>query len=512
MSLLRHISLPLQYLPPSPAKAGAQLGDAGNDPQRPFPSVSQLGPSLRWGRCFGLLPGLRRGRDLGLGLGLVSALPLLLLAGCASYAPLPLRDGASTLDAPDIAALSQTAGTIDRPYLKPVAIDLAQSLDPDAVAVIAVIANPDLKARRERAGVSDAQLFAARLLPDPVFSIGGNPVLSGPDPFVDIASSLALDLNALRTRGVTIAAARGAADQVHLDLAWAEWQTAGQARLQAARILGLERSAALAAITRSAADSMLTRTLRAAGRGDLAADQSNSARAADFDAQDRQRVLDRDLAAARLELAKQLGLPPATTLRLAPATLPAPALDAEALFALARQRRTDLKALEAGYASEEATLRKAVLDQFPTLGLTVNGNRDSAGNTLVGPAISFTVPLWNRNRGGIAIERATRAALKAEYDARLFQTRAEIAAAVGGITVARRQREALLRDIPAARHFAEASRRAADRGDLSLATAETAEQALRDKQLLLAQSEQDITEQTIALELLTGAPKETWPS
>lgn len=457
---------------------------------------SRLRPCPRRGSSFRLLP----------------ALPLLLLAACTTYAPLPLDKGISTLNAPDMAALSQAAGTIDRPWLKPVAIDLAQPLDPDAIAVIAVIANPDLKARRERAGVSDAQLFAAKLLPDPTFSIGASPVLSGPDPFVDIASSLGIDLNALRTRGVTIAAARGAADQVHLDLAWAEWQTAGQARLQAAHILGLERSAALAAMTRAAADSMLARTLRAAGRGDLAADQSNTARAAAFDAQDRQRTLDRDLAAARLELAKQLGLPPATIIRLAPGTLPAPALDADALFALARQRRTDLKALEAGYASEEATLRKAVLDQFPTLGLTVNGNRDSAGNALVGPAINFTVPLWNRNRGGIAIERATRAALKAEYDARLFQTRAEIAAAIGGIAVARRQREALLRDIPAAQHFAEATRRAANRGDLSLATAETAEQALRDKQQLLAQSEQDITEQTIALELLTGAPKETWPS
>lgn len=439
-------------------------------------------------------------------------LPLLLLAGCASYAPLPLKDGASTLDPPDMAALSQAAATIDRPYLKPVAIDLAQPLDPDAIAVIAVIANPDLKARRARAGISDAQAFAARLLPDPTLSIGVTPVLSGPDPFVDLANALALDLNALRTRGVTIAAARSAADQVHLDLAWAEWQTAGQARLQAARILGLERSAALAAVTRSAADAMLERTLRAAGRGDLAADQSNTARAAAFDAQDRQRTLDRDLAAARLELAKQLGLPPVTVIRLAPGTLPAPTLDAGSLFALARARRTDLKALEAGYASEEATLRKAVLDQFPTLGLTINGNRDSAGNTLLGPAVNFTVPLWNRNRGGIAIERATRAALKAEYDARLFQTRADIAAAVNGIGVARRQREALLRDLPAARHFAEASRQAADRGDLSQATAQTAEQALRDKQILLAQSEQDITEQTIALELLTGAPKETWPS
>ncbi|GAA0335184.1 TolC family protein [Sphingomonas oligophenolica] len=436
----------------------------------------------------------------------------LLLAGCATYTPLPLGDGDAVLKPADSAALSRAAGAIDRPYLTPVAIDLAQPLDPNAIAVIAVIANPDLKAKRARAGVADAQAFAARLMPDPTFSIGASPVLSGPDPFVDIASSLGLDLNALRTRGVTIAAARSSAEQVRLDLAWAEWQTAGQARLQAVRILGLERSAALAAINRAAAASMLERTLRAAGRGDLAPDQVNTARATAFDTQDRERTLERDLAAARLELARLLGLQPRSQLRLAPTPLPAPPPDAEALFALARTRRTDLRALEAGYAAEEATVHKAVLDQFPALGLAINGNRDSAGNTLIGPAVSFTLPLWNRNRGGIAIERATRAALKAEYDARLFQTRADIAAAVGGIMVARRQRDALLRDLPAATRFAAASRRAADRGDLALATAETAEQAARDKQVLLAASEQDIVEQTIALELLTGALKETWPS
>jgi hypothetical protein len=34
----------------TPAKAGAQLGDADKDALRLFPSVSQLGPGLRRGR------------------------------------------------------------------------------------------------------------------------------------------------------------------------------------------------------------------------------------------------------------------------------------------------------------------------------------------------------------------------------------------------------------------------------------------------------------------------------
>ncbi|OYY89410.1 MAG: transporter [Sphingomonas sp. 28-66-16] len=390
-------------------------------------------------------------------------------------------------------------------------IDLAQPLDMNAIATIAVIANPDLKALRARAAIADAQAFAARLLPDPTFSLGANKVLTGPDPFLDLAGALGLDINALRTSKVRRAGAAAAARQVRLDLAWAEWQTAGQARIQAARILSLEHIMPIVTASRDAAESLLDRTLRAAGRGDLAGDQVQAARLAAFDAQDRQRSAERDLATARLELTRLLGLPPTTGLALAPLASSEAPPAAAPLFELAKQRRSDLQALQAGYAAQEAAVHKAVLDQFPNLTLMVNSARDSAGNALLGPAVDFTLPLWNRNRGGIAIERATRDALRTEYDARLFQTRAEIAAAVSGIAVSRRQRAAIETDLPAMARFAGASRRAATRGDLSLATAQTAEQALRDKQLLLAQSDQAIAEQMIALELLTGTPKETWP-
>ena len=154
-------------------------------------------------------------------------------------------------------------------------------------------------------------------------------------------------------------------------------------------------------------------------------------------------------------------------------SLPEPALDAESLFNLAVAQRLDLRALQAGYAAQEAAVHKAVLDQFPNLALTITGTRDSSDNRLLGPAVNFTLPLWNRNRGGIAVAEATRAALKAEYEARIFQTRAEISAAVSGLEVARKQRTDLSGGLPELERFAAAARRAADQGDLALATAET---------------------------------------
>ena len=443
----------------------------------------------------------------------LAMLALMALAGCATYRPAPLSvDGTDNLSLASVqAVLARDAQTIDRPYLTPTAIDLSQPLDQNAIVVIAVVANPDLKAMRVRAGVSEAQVFSARLIPDPTLSIGASKVLSGPDPFLDLASALGQDINALRTRGARIAVARAQVQQVRLDLAWAEWQTAGQARIQVVRIAGLERTFALARTSYQEAASLLDRTLRAAGRGDLNPDQVQGARLAAYSAQQQLRTSQRDLTTARFELIRLLGLPPGTTLNLAAVPLPAAPPSAEALFALALRERTDLQALQAGYLSQEASVRLAILNQFPTLSLVVNANRDSAGNKLLGPAVDFTLPLWNRNRGGIAVERATRAALKAEYDGRVFQTRAQIAAAVAAVAVARSQRDAILKGLPALRTFAEATARAAKRGDLAPATAQTAAQSLRDQETLLTQTTQDVEEQTIALELLTGTPRETWP-
>jgi len=435
------------------------------------------------------------------------ALALLLLAGCASYTPRPL---ATTPSDSDIAALSRDAATIDRPYLKPANVDLAAPLDDNAIAVIAVLNNPDLKAMRTKAGVADAQVFSARLLPDPTFSLGLGGILSGPDPFSEIASGLGLDLNALRTGKVRRQAAEAQAKQVRLDLAWAEWQTAGQARLQAVRIRRLQGAIDLLRIDDAQAQSLLGRNLRAAARGDVASTSVEAVRTDAVATADKLRTAEHDLDAAQLELVKLLGLPPQTQLRLAPSVDNAPALDPARLAQIALDNRLDLQALRAGYDAQEAAVHKAILDQFPSLALNLNFTRDTGGNNILGPTVDFTLPLWNRNRGGIAVERATREQLKAEYGARLFQTRADIAAAASAVTLARRQRDAVRAQLPELDRLARVSRAAAARGDVSRATAETAEGALRDKRVELATADQTIDEAMIALELLTGVPREDW--
>lgn len=432
------------------------------------------------------------------------------LAGCATYTPAPLRQPNDVLSRPDMKILSADATKIDRPWLTPQSIDLDLPLTQNALAAIAVIENPDLKALRTKSGVAEAQAFAALLLPDPTAQAGFDKRISGPDPLNGFAGQLGFDLTALRLARVTRDAGRATQNQVRLDMAWAEWQTAGQARLQGVRIIALEAQLALARANASSSSRLFDAVQRAAGRGDLAAGEVDVRRLATFDAADKARTLERDLTTARGELNKLLGLPPETMLRLATPPAPAIAPATSVLVAQALDRRLDLQALRAGYDVAEADTHRAILNQFPNLSLNLAGARDTAGNYTSGPQIGFTLPLWNRNRGGIAVADATRAQLRAEYEARLFQTRAEIAAAVAGLATIRQQRADLLNKLPAIERFAASSARAAQRGDLAPAVAETAAQSLRDRQAILLQFDQQASETTIALELLSGGPSEGW--
>jgi outer membrane protein TolC len=435
---------------------------------------------------------------------------LLLVGGCVHYAPRPLATADSILTAPDPAILSIQTESIRRPYLHPERVDLSKPLTPNALAVIAVLENPDLKAQRAKIGVTDAQAFAARLLPDPTFQANYDILISGPDQYNGYGAQIGFDLNALRTRAVTRQAGAAQKRQVRLDVAWAEWNTAGQARLQGVRVFELERQLGLAEESARSAQDMFNAVSRAAGRGDLSATDLDARRQTLLDAQARLRKIQSDLVAARADLDKQLGLPPELILKLAPPAPSLPPPPPETLVSQAISRRLDLQALRAGYEAGEADLHKAILEQFPNLSLSLAAASDTANNKTIGPAIGFTLPLWNRNRGNIAIANATRAQLRAEYEARVMQTRAEIVAGVNGINALRQQRADLAGQLPALQRYAAATKRAADRGDISQATAETAEQAVRDRELAFLQLDQQIEEQTIALELLSGGPAEAW--
>lgn len=442
--------------------------------------------------------------------GLIGVLATVMLSACAPYqaAPLP-HSPRSDPSAPNLAA---AAARLDHPRLRALDVDLAQPLSPDQLGVIAVIASPELRAQRARLGVAEAQVFDAGLLPDPQFSFSLDRPVSGMGLVDALAGGLGMDTSAFLSRPVRAAGARATRDQVRLDVAWQEWQAAGQARLLAARILGLEQAASLAREAARAAEDGLERTLRAVARGDLSASDLEARRLSAADAGARARSADRDLQAARLDLNAALGLSPETRIALAAARpLPRAIPDVAGLVQSAYVQRLDLSALRRGYDVQDADLRQALLLQYPRLNLSLNAARDTGAVRTNGIAIGFDLPLWNRNRGAIAVQTATREQLRAEYEARLFAARSEITGLIAAYGLGLGQRDALAAQIEPLRRTVEAFERAGSRGDIARITAETARQALTDKAIALVAIEQALAEQWVALELASGALIEDRP-
>jgi outer membrane protein TolC len=87
------------------------------------------------------------------------------------------------------------------------------------------------------------------------------------------------------------------------------------------------------------------------------------------------------------------------------------------------KRRPDLLALEAGYRAQDEKLRAAILAQFPAITVGFVKARDNGNISSNGLSISLSLPLFDGNRGNIAIERATRQQLHDEYSARLLADR-----------------------------------------------------------------------------------------
>ena len=435
------------------------------------------------------------------------------LAACTIFHREPLDDAGveAVLAPPDGAALARAAPLIRHPQLKPVPVDLAEPLSVDAVGIVSVLANPDLRALREQQRVAAAQVFAAGLLPDPQFSIGRDRVLSAPAGSYSgaFAAALVLDLlGPLATRSVELHAARAGEESLRLDVAWAEWATAGQARLLSVRLHYQQRAAVLAREAAEITERALARALKAAARNDLKADELELRRIAAADARARSLFAERDAGTTRLEINRMLGFPPAARVELA---APPPlgdwqAPDADALFTTARGERLDLRALAAGYERQQAEVKRAVLGQYPRIVLTLNRARDTSRVNTFGPAVSLDLPLWNRNRGAIRVATADRRRLRAEYAARLHQTRADIATLVAALGRDERTRSALAAQAPDLERIARAYEDAARRGDATGPAADAARLAATDRALALLAVEQACAEERIGLVLAVGRP------
>lgn len=386
--------------------------------------------------------------------GWLPAAMLLALSGCASYAPEPLGNGHGTVNLNQLVVPASSMPVRD---LAAHRFDPADGLDVTETAMLAVVNNPQLKVMRDQLGVARAQAFAAGLLPDPQLAWSRDLPSSGQSGLTSAYSlGLSYDIGNLLTRSARVKAADKSREQVHLDLLWAEWQTVAQARLLFDQVASSRAQEAV--LTREvAALKPLDRQVRVAlASGNLTYDGAAVGLNAMADAQRRLAEATRQRQQAESDLRSLLGLSSRAPLDLVGAPYgrePDAAQLQQALQSLPA-RRPDLLALRAGYAAQEQRLREAVIAQFPAINIGINRARDTSDVTTNGFSIGITLPLFNRNRGNIAIEKATRQQLHDDYDARLLTTRNDMHQLQQGLTSLQAQtamQEAHARRLDAAR-------------------------------------------------------------
>ena len=341
------------------------------------------------------------------------------LGGCSIYRPKPLPWQPSLAAAPTVTVPARDLGGV--PGLRPEPIDPAKGLTETNIAALAVLGNPRLRAVRRQEGVARAQLFAAGLLPDPVLSGG---ITKSPF-FTGYGAALTEAVRTLITHGASKAAAKANAQRVHLDVVWQEWQVAARARELYVEARTLRHLRVALGTRRRDLGRLYRRDLAALARHEMTAPQAATDLAAWNAAEGDWRALELRENANRHALDGLLGLEPSVRLRLRRITREPVIDDAQYRSALARlpRRRPDLLALRAGYRSQEQRLREAILGQFPLLGVGVDKTRSAEeGIQSIGFNVSLTLPIFNRNRGPIAIARASRAYLYRDYRARLDES------------------------------------------------------------------------------------------
>jgi outer membrane protein TolC len=290
----------------------------------------------------------------------------------------------------------------------------------DQVVERALEHSPDIHRAERELDIASARKYADGLLPDPTLSFSTD--RPGAEGFVPaFMLGLSYEVSALVDRPAKKRAADDALTKQQLALEWTKWQVANHAYalyVNNASLERLEREVEpLVAYQKSVAERMQN----ALARADLTRDAAVQAETAYLDSVQQLDMLQQEHLKAGQELNTLLQLRPGTrlTLEVPPKSYEVPQDTVARALVDIGQRRPDLLALRAGYAEQDERYRAALLAQFPRLDIGVTRGRDTSAIYTSGLSISVTLPLFNGNRGNIAVEKATRDSLYQEYSQRL---------------------------------------------------------------------------------------------
>lgn len=437
----------------------------------------------------------------------ISALILLLgaLSACTTYAPKPLPDQVSLPRS--AASIAIDPARLPFRSLSSHIFNPADGLDMDEVAMLAVANNPQLRQARDALGIARAQSFAAGLLPDPQLGVTTDHPTNGTAGNTNAFNfNLSYDVNALLLRSSRKGAAQAEAQRVNLDLLWQEWQVVSQARLLFTRLTAQQTLMAQLQTAHSLLAERYRRSQQALAAGNVTLDMASADLSALQNIERQINDLERSRLQNRASLNGLLGLLSTTHLVLVgephAAVMDAAAVQKELVERL--NRRPDLQALQAGYRSQEEKFRGAVLAQFPALNIGLTRARDTSGLYTMGFGLTLSLPIFNRNRGNIAIENATRTQLFDAYQDRLNSAYSEIAVALENQPLLQSQLQRTRAGEQQLQIVAQRAQAAFQAGNLTAADYVRLQTALLNKQTEAINLQEALMEQQIALETLLG--------
>ena len=455
------------------------------------------------------------------------------------------------------------AAEIHHPILKPVAFDATDGLSPDEAAILAVLANPVLRAARDARAVSAGQVIQAGLLPNPDLSVsadfadhsreplpgrrnaladqlgaisgrlGALSYAAAPTANLDGAGlsalssaihtpikhggraklytgsglGLAWDVTSLLTRPLEVKSAKAHAASVDLDVAWQEWQVAQAAKLQVYKLAAVRQELALQREIEQGLKENADLIKKAADAHEKTGGEEAAAQAALNDAHLATLALEQEAEKERLAFNQALGFAPDADLqpeRGASSPYLAILPERERILEALEEQRLDLLALKKGYESEDATVRAAVRAQFPKVNFGLSHGRDTSNIGSVSPSITIGLPVFDRNQGQIAVEEATRQQLFDEYTSRVFEARAEVAAILSDIESTRKQIDSAEASSPALERLAASYEKAAREGNVDILSYYDARNAVSARRMDILKLNEALAELGIGLELATG--------
>jgi len=433
---------------------------------------------------------------------------ILLLTGCANYQekPLPeqevLQNNLQILTVDANKTLKSRQGTHK--------INLADGLDMTEVAILAVLGNPNLKVRRAQYKVAGAQVFSAGLLPDPQFSTSLDKPTGNTTGLVNgWAAGLGYDIIPLITRQAHINSQQGLQQKVQLELLWQEWQVVQQARSLVIRYQLEVQRLTLLQTMQNLYQVRYQHSKTGMMQGNITLDVNGTDLTALIDTFSQITQLAQQHNKTSHALNQLLGLPSDAVIKLSKLATEPPLDQVAVQNQLNRlsEIRPDLQALKAGYQAQEEKVRAAILAQFPSFSIGINRARDTGGVYTTGFTIGLTLPLFSGNRGGIAIERATREQLSQEYIARLLQAKNDVSRLLELQSIVEKQQINLNTYLPRLKGLIERARKAYSRGDIDALTFLNMESTWVNKRLEQISLQQTQWENRIALQTLLALPE-----